>query len=90
MIGIEDERMGQVPKAFVKKSAAAKASGKRDEALADELQDLIKSQKARYKWLRGGTQFVEKIPRTQSNKILRRLLREGHGIAGRANLVAKL
>ena len=34
---------------------------------------------ARYKWLDGGIEFVDAIPKSPSGKILRRLLRERVG-----------
>ena len=75
VIPVEDEEAGQVPKALIQKSAAAKDVHS-DQSLINELQKLIRDQKARYKWLKGGIEFVDTIPRTASNKILKRLLLE--------------
>lgn len=32
--------------------------------------------KARYKWLKGGVEFIDFVPKSPSGKILRRLLRD--------------
>ena len=50
-------------------------------ALAGRLRALVERQTARYKWLRGGIVFVDKIPKSPSGKILRRVMRDG-GVKG--------
>lgn len=42
----------------------------------NELIEWVNGQVARHKWLRGGVQFVEAVPRSPSGKILRRELRQ--------------
>lgn len=44
--------------------------------VAKEIQDLVASKLAGYKKLRGGVQFVGKLPRNPTGKLLRRKLRE--------------
>lgn len=46
-------------------------------ALAGRLRELVERQTARYKWLRGGIVFVDKVPKSPSGKILRRVMRDG-------------
>lgn len=71
MIGIPDEYSGELPKAFIVLKNGTKGS----KQLADEIQKWVEERKVRYKWLRGGIEFVETIPKTASGKILRKDLR---------------
>jgi acyl-coenzyme A synthetase/AMP-(fatty) acid ligase len=36
----------------------------------------VADHKSNYKWLRGGVEFLDEIPKSPSGKILRRLLRD--------------
>lgn len=63
-----DERCGEVPVAFVVKVAGAKIT-------AQEVQEFIKQKLSQQKWLHGGVQFVDAIPKSPSGKILRRELK---------------
>lgn len=36
----------------------------------------VEAHKARHKWLRGGVEFIDVIPKSPSGKILRRVLRD--------------
>ena len=83
MIPVPDERAGEVPKAFVVKSA--RAAGKTDAEAAREVAKHVEDHKAAYKWLKGGVAFVESIPKSPSGKILRRVLKEQERDARRAN-----
>lgn len=74
VIQVPDERAGELPKAFVVKSAAA--AGKPDEEIARAITKHVEDHKARHKWLKGGVEFIEAIPKSPSGKILRRLLRD--------------
>ncbi|KAJ2990375.1 hypothetical protein NUW58_g2983 [Xylaria curta] len=71
---VPDEAAGEVPKAFVVKSASV--AGKSDEDIAREICKYVEEHKARYKWLKGGVEFVDVIPKSPSGKILRRLLKD--------------
>lgn len=64
VIGVPDERCGEVPKAFIlpKQGASPKA---------DDLQNYIKGKVTSYKELQGGVTFVDSIPKSPSGKILR-------------------
>merc|ERR1711892_627768 len=68
VVGVEDERSGQVPRAVVVKA---------EERLTEE--DVLKhveERAAKHKHLAGGVVFVNSIPRSAAGKILRRELRE--------------
>lgn len=42
---------------------------------AQVLQDFVRKTKSRSKWLVGGVEFLDQIPKSASGKILRRVLR---------------
>lgn len=75
MIAVPDERDGEVPKAFVVVPASL-ASSRKKEDLAAEISKHVQDHKAHYKWLKGGIEFVDAVPKSPSGKILRRLLRD--------------
>ncbi|KAI0019671.1 hypothetical protein F4780DRAFT_745210 [Xylariomycetidae sp. FL0641] len=83
VIPIPDRGAGEVPKAFVVKSAAA--ASKPDEEVARDICKHVEEHKARYKWLKGGVEFIDAIPKSPSGKILRRLLKDREREARRAN-----
>ena len=70
VVGIPDEERGQIVKAFVVLQNSAGSS----EALIRELQDFAKSEIAPYKYPRA-IEFVESLPKTNTGKIQRYLLR---------------
>lgn len=74
MISVRDEYAGELPKAFIVKDAAA--SSKSDEEVSASAHEHVEKTPARYKWLKGGIEFVPKIPKSPSGKILRRELRD--------------
>ena len=69
-----DENSGEVPKAFVVKAAAY--ADKPDDEVAKEVAKHVEQHKAPYKWLKGGVEFIDEIPKSPSGKILRRFLRD--------------
>ncbi|PNP76101.1 hypothetical protein FNYG_10659 [Fusarium nygamai] len=73
VIQIPDARAGEVPKAFVVKANHADQS---DEELARDIQRYVEEHKAKYKWLKGGVEFIDAIPKSPTGKILRRKLRD--------------
>jgi acyl-coenzyme A synthetase/AMP-(fatty) acid ligase len=75
VIGVHHDRMGEVPKAFVVKSSSVGLEDN-DKAVAREISKYVEQHKAHYKWLRGGIEFIDAIPKSPSGKILRRLLRD--------------
>lgn len=64
-----------MPKAFVVKSPSVGLEDS-DRVLARDIQKHVEKTKARYKWISGGVEFVDVIPKSPSGKILRRLLRD--------------
>ncbi|KAI1803857.1 acetyl-CoA synthetase-like protein [Daldinia bambusicola] len=83
VIPVPDEGSGEVPKAFVVKSASV--ASKPDEEVAREIGKWVEEHKARYKWLKGGIEFIDAIPKSPSGKILRRFLRDREKETRRAN-----
>ncbi|KAF4446590.1 putative phenylacetyl-CoA ligase [Fusarium austroafricanum] len=73
VIQIPDTQAGEVPKAFVVKSSVAVEP---KEQVTRDIQRHVEEHKARYKWLKGGVEFVEAIPKSPTGKILRRKLRD--------------
>ncbi|KAI0400056.1 hypothetical protein F4802DRAFT_602374 [Xylaria palmicola] len=82
VIPVPDESAGEVPKAFVVRSAAA--AERADADVARDICQHVEAHKARYKWLRGGVAFVDAVPKSPSGKILRRLLKDREREARRA------
>jgi acyl-CoA synthetase (AMP-forming)/AMP-acid ligase II len=68
VIGIPDPEAGELPKAFV----VLKNNSKSNE---NDLISFVQENAGKHKWLRGGVEFIEKVPKSASGKILRRLLR---------------
>lgn len=70
---MHDDAAGELPKAFVVKSPS---TGLDDAATIRAIQKHVEDHKARHKWLKGGVEFLDVIPKSPSGKILRRLLRD--------------
>ena len=75
VIPVPDDAAGELPKAFVVKSASVGLE-ENDRMLSRNIQKHIEQHKAKHKWLRGGVEFVDVIPKSPSGKILRRRLRD--------------
>lgn len=75
VISTPDDAAGEVPKAYVVK---AKTVGleETDRMVIRDIQRHVENSKARHKWLKGGVEFIDPIPKSPSGKILRRLLRD--------------
>lgn len=69
VIGIPNDKCGEVPKAFVVRRLGSKSS-------EQNLQDFVAKRVVKYKHLTGGVEFIEKIPKTATGKILRREIRK--------------
>lgn len=82
MISVPDARDGEAPKAFV--VTPASMASRSDEEMAAEIIKHVQDYKAHYKWLKGGIEFIDAIPKSPSGKILRRLLRDREKEARRA------
>lgn len=82
VIGIPDSYSGELPKAFVVVDKSISWGAE----TASILQNYVKSKAARAKWIEGGVEFLDVIPKSASGKILRRTLRDKE----RAKLKAKI
>ncbi|KAH9818643.1 hypothetical protein DFH28DRAFT_1080568 [Melampsora americana] len=74
VIGIPDTYAGEVARAYIVVSNEAQSLDRAQ--LAKDISQFVSSQKVRYKWLDGGVEFLESIPKNPSGKILRRVLRD--------------
>ncbi|KAM0524865.1 hypothetical protein ACHAPE_000969 [Trichoderma viride] len=84
IIPVPDTYAGEVPKAYVVKSDT-ECTGKSDKDIDAAIQKHVKEHKAKHKWLVGGIEFIDAIPKSPSGKILRRLLRDKEKKARQAN-----
>ncbi|ETN40534.1 uncharacterized protein HMPREF1541_04811 [Cyphellophora europaea CBS 101466] len=75
VIPVADDRAGEVPKAFVVKSSEVGLE-ESDAMLRRNISKFVEKEKARHKWLAGGVEFIDVIPKSPSGKILRRMLRD--------------
>ncbi|KAM7222875.1 hypothetical protein V8F06_001773 [Rhypophila decipiens] len=82
VISVPDERDGEAPKAFV--VTPTSMANRKDEDIRAEIIKHVQDHKAHYKWLKGGVEFIDAIPKSPSGKILRRLLRDREKEARRA------
>ena len=64
----------KVPRAWVVLSDEGRKRG--EQAVVQALHSWIQKSLSKYKWLRGGIEFIDVIPKSPSGKILRRLLRD--------------
>ena len=76
VIGVADEERGQIVKAFV----VLRPLHRGDEAMVKALQDFVKATVAPYKYPRA-VEFREALPRTETGKLQRFLLRARHPAA---------
>ena len=84
MIPVHDDVAGEVPKAFVVKSSSVGLE-ENDRMVKRDIAKHVEEHKARHKWLKGGIEFIDAIPKSPSGKILRRLLRDKEKEARRKN-----
>ena len=68
VVGIADEKMGEIPKAYITLKLG-------EEADEEEIMDYVKDRLAKYKKLRA-VEFLDELPKGPTGKILRRELRE--------------
>eukprot|EP01011_Urceolus_sp_BLP5_P005846 TRINITY_DN581_c0_g1_i1.p1 TRINITY_DN581_c0_g1~~TRINITY_DN581_c0_g1_i1.p1 ORF type:complete len:579 (+),score=60.08 TRINITY_DN581_c0_g1_i1:319-2055(+) len=75
VIGVPAEREGEVPKAFIVKSPRVSLE-ESDSMLRRDIGRHVQRHMARHKWLKGGVEFIDAVPKSPSGKILRRVIRE--------------
>ena len=68
VIGVPDERAGEVPRAYVVKASEGLTE--------EEVMNHVAANLSRHKHLAGGVQFTADIPKSAAGKILRRQLRD--------------
>lgn len=66
VVGVPDQKTGEAPKAFVIL---------KEKATVDDLQKFLAPRLSKHKQLRGGITFVESLPKSESGKVLRKVLR---------------
>lgn len=72
VIGVPDDSLGEVPKAFVVPQQNTNID-------CEKLMKYVKDKVAPYKQLAGGVSVVDSIPKNPSGKILRRQLKLQYG-----------
>ncbi|KFY06560.1 hypothetical protein V492_07953 [Pseudogymnoascus sp. VKM F-4246] len=75
VIPVPSDRSGEVPRAYVVKSSKVSIE-ENDRIVKRDIAKFVEENKSRYKWLAGGIEFIDVIPKSPSGKILRRLLRD--------------
>lgn len=70
VLGVKDDYAGELPKAFI----VLKTSFTGSESVGKELLSFVRGKKIKYKWVKE-VEFIDKIPKSASGKILRRELR---------------
>ena len=67
MIGVDSEREGEVPRAYIVRT---------DQSLSEQhINEFMKTQVSSHKQLTGGIEFVDSIPKSAAGKILRKDLK---------------
>ena len=63
-----------MPKAFVVKAPGSIEES--DAIIKRQIKKHVEDHKSKHKWLAGGVEFIDVVPKSPSGKILRRLLRD--------------
>jgi acyl-coenzyme A synthetase/AMP-(fatty) acid ligase len=74
VIGVPSDREGEVPKAFVVKAPGSIEES--DALIKRQIAKHVEKAKSNHKWLRGGIEFIDIVPKSPSGKILRRMMRD--------------
>lgn len=82
VLGINDERAGELPKAYVTLKPGNQPSNEN----ATEIIKFVENRVAPFKRLKGGLEFIDAIPKSPSGKILRRILKDKHNNNNKSKL----
>ncbi|KAM0695738.1 hypothetical protein Q7P36_004220 [Cladosporium allicinum] len=74
VIGVPSDREGEVPKAFVVRAPGSIEES--DALVKKQISKHVEKAKSNHKWLRGGVEFIDIVPKSPSGKILRRMMRD--------------
>ncbi|KAL2209210.1 AMP-binding enzyme [Sarocladium strictum] len=74
VISVPHPHNGEAPKAFIVKAPRAKDT--HHDELHASIHKHVEDSKPSYKWLKGGIEFLDAVPKSPSGKILRKILRE--------------
>jgi len=74
VIGIDDVQTGEAPRAYIVKKSNVELS-------EQEIHEYLKTLVSKHKYLKGGIEFRETIPKAPSGKILRRELKDEYKAA---------
>lgn len=75
VIAVPDHWAGEVPKAYIVRSNHVGLQ-ESEAKTGREIRKYVEGKKSKHKWLEGGVEFIDIIPKSPSGKILRRLLRD--------------
>ncbi|XP_077984527.1 uncharacterized protein LOC144439133, partial [Glandiceps talaboti] len=75
VIPVQDEEAGELPKAFIVTNSK--------NLLPEDVYKFVEGKVSAFKKLRGGVEFIDEIPKSQSGKILRRLLKDSENKKGK-------
>ena len=82
MLGVYDkQQVTELPRAYI----VLKPGHTRNQHTADEIVRWLTTKVADHKRLRGGVSFVDEIPKSQTGKILRRVLRDRGALEAQKN-----
>jgi acyl-coenzyme A synthetase/AMP-(fatty) acid ligase len=70
VVPVPDEYSDQLPRAYV----TLKEGVNPEDCKEEDVKEWVKERVAAYKRLEGGVKFIEKVPKSASGKILRRIL----------------
>jgi acyl-coenzyme A synthetase/AMP-(fatty) acid ligase len=76
VIGIPHEAFGEAPRAYVVPKLGT--DGKHVAVDPGEIAEMVKEHVSEHKYLSGGVQVVDSLPKSQTGKILRRHLKDDY------------
>jgi len=78
----------KIPRAWIVLTSAGKKRG--SSMVIKELELWYQKNLSKYKWLRGGIEVVEEIPKSPTGKVLRRVLQDQYELNAKNKLKGKL